>query len=219
MFESEDNMTQNDVQMERNGDDLLTEKNELNLLFIQAMVQLKSVISTCSYVPAPELQNMLLAACIDNSKETEEYQTETSSGHVFSDRSRSQQLSVISGFPHSEMGFGFGTNSSTGVSSGILKYIIHSSDANRLLVRSVEAVLQYLGRSILTENSESLELIVQNWKGSVLEYSMNVLVELVDHFAYQGEGQNECREICCTFFCGVVNGILNRDSLNMVIKI
>lgn len=219
MFESEDNMTLNDVQMGSNSDDLLTEQNELNLLFIQAMVQLKSVINTCSYIPAPELRNMLLAACVDNSKETEDYQTETNSGHVFSDRSRSQQLSVIPDFPHSEMGFGFGTNSSTGVSSGILKYIIHSSDANHLLVRSVEAVLQYLGRSILTANSESLELIVQNWKGSVLEYSMNVLVELVDHFAYQGEGQNECREICCTFFCNFVNGILNRDSLNMVIKI
>lgn len=113
------------------------------------------------------------------------------------------------------MGFGFGTNSSTGVSSGILKYIIHSSDANRLLVRSVEAVLQYLGRSILTADNKSLDLIVQNWKGSVLEYSMNVLVELVDHFAYQAEGQNECREICFTFFCNVVNGILDRDSLNM----
>lgn len=216
MFESEDNMTLNYVQMENNSDDLLTEQNELNLLFIQAMVQLKSVVNTCSYVPAPELRNMLLAAHTGNSKETDEYQTEPSIGQVFSDRSRSQQLTVIPDFPHSEMGFGFGTNSSTGVSSGILKYIIHSSDANRLLVRSVEAVLQYLGRSILTTNSESLELIVQNWKGSVLEYSLNVLVELVDHFAYQGEGQNECREICFTFFCNVVNGILNRDSLNMV---
>lgn len=216
MFEDEDNMTRTDVQMGSNSDDSLTEQNELNLLFIQAMVQLKSVVNTCSYVPALQLRNMLLAASTGNSKETEEYNTEPSIGQVFSDRSRSQQLTVIPDFQHSEMGFGFGTNSSTGVSSGILKYIIHSSDANRLLVRSVEAVLQYLGRSILTANSESLDLIVQNWKGSVLEYSVNVLVELVDHFTYQGEGQNECREICFTFFCDVVNRILNRDSLNMV---
>ena len=216
MFEGEDNMTSTDVQMESNSDDLLTEQNELNLLFIQAMVQLKSVVNTCSHVPAPKLRNMLLAASADKSKETEEYHTEPSIGPVFSDRSRSQQLKVIPDFPHSEMGFGFGTNSSTGVSSGVLKYIIHSSDTNRLLVRSVEAVLQYLGRSILTANSESLDLIVQNWKGSVLEYSVNVLVELVEHFAYQMEGQNECREICFSFFCNSVDGILNRDSLNMV---
>jgi hypothetical protein len=206
-------MTPTDVQMGSNSDDVLTEQNDLNLQFIQAMVQLKSVVNTCSYVPAPQLRNILLAACTGNSKETEEYQIDSSIGP---DRSRSQQLTVIPDFPHSEMGFGFGTNSSTTVSSGILKYIIHSSDANRLLVRSVEAVLQYLGRSILTEKSESLDLIVQNWRGSVLEYSLNVLVELVDHFAYQGEGQNECREICFTFFCNVVDGILNRDSLNMV---
>jgi len=216
MFEDEDNMTQTDVQLGSNGDDFLTEQNELNLLFIQAMVQLKSVVNSCSYVPALQLRNVLLAASTGNSKETEEYHTEPNTAQVFSGRSRSQQLTVIPDFQHSEMGFGFGTNSSTDVSSGILKYIIHSSDTNRLLVRSVEAVLYYLGQSILTADSESLDLIVQNWKGSVLEYSVNVLVELVDHFAYQVEGQNECREICFTFFCNVVNRILDRDSLNMV---
>jgi hypothetical protein len=216
MFEGEDNMTPIDVQMGSNSDDLLTEQNELNLQFIQAMVQLKSVVSTCSYVPAPQLRNILLAAHTGNSKETEQYQTDSSIQPVFSDRPRSQQLTLTPDFPHSEMGFGFGTNISTGVSCGTLKYIIHSSDANRLLVHSVEAVLQYLGRSILTEKTESLDLIVQNWKGSVLEYSLNVLVELVDHFAYQGEGQNECREMCFTFFCNVIDGILNTNSLNMV---
>jgi hypothetical protein len=216
MFEGEDNMTPTDFRMESDGDDLLTEQNEQNLQFIQAMVQLKSIVNTCSYVPAPELQNILLAAHTGNSKETEECQTDASLGLLFSDRSRSQQLAVIPDFSHSEIGFGFGTNSSTSVSSGILKYIIHSSDANHLLVRSVEAVLQYLGQSILTEKSESLDLIVQNWKGSVLEYSLNILVELVDRFAYQGDGQNECREICFTFFCSFVDGILSSDSLNMV---
>jgi hypothetical protein len=206
MFRSEDNMALTDVQMGNNSDDLLMEQNELNLQFIQAMVQLKSVVNTSSYIPASELQNILLTVNTGNNKAVEELQTDC--GQVL-DRS------IIPS--HSEMDFGFGTNRGTSVSSGILKYIIHSSNANRLLVCSVESVLQYLGQSILTEKLESLDLIVQNWKGSVLEYSLDVLIQLVDHFARQGEEQNECREVCFTFIRSVVDRILNNSSLNMVI--
>jgi len=216
MFESEDGMAQTDVQMGNNDDDLLMEQNEQNLQFIQAMVQLKSIVNTCSYVPAPELQNILAAVHTGNDIEGEEFQTDSCHGSVILGRSRCQQPSVIPSFPHSEIGFGFGTNRATSVSSGILKYIFHSFDANRLLVRSVQAVLQYLGQRILTEECESLDLIVQNWKGSVLEYSLDVVLELVDQFAYQGEEQNECSEVCFAFIRNIVDGILNTDALNMV---
>lgn len=208
LFESEDSMTWTDVQVGNSSDDLLMEQNELNLQFIQAMVQLKSVVNTCSYIPASELQNILLTVNTGNNKEVKEFQTDCGYG---SDRS------IIPNFPHSEMDFGFGTNRGASVSSGILKYITHSSDANRLLVHSVESVLQYLGQSILTEKCESLDMIVQNWKGSVLEYSLDVVIELVDHCARQGEEQNECREVCFSFIRNVVDRILNTDSLNMVI--
>ncbi|XP_021925448.1 uncharacterized protein LOC110832610 isoform X3 [Zootermopsis nevadensis] len=206
MFESENNMSWTDVQVGNDSDDLMMEQNEINLQFIQAMVQLKSVANSCSYVPTSELQNILLTVNTGNDREVKEFQTDCSHG---------PDRSVIPNFPHSELDFGFVTNRGSSVSSGILKYIIHSSDANRLLVRSIESVLQYLGQSILTEKYESLDKIVQNWKGSVLEYSLNVVVELVNYFGCQGEEQNECREVCFGFIRNVVDKILNTDSLNM----
>lgn len=212
MFESEDFMSQ----VDKNSDASLMEQNELNLRFIQAMIQLKSVVNTCSYISTTELQNILFAVHTDNSKEIDELQTGCGLGSLISHRSRNQQNTVIHDFPHSEIGFGFGTNRDSSVSGGILKYLMCSSGTNHLLVRSVEAVLQYLSQSILTEKCESLELIFQSWKGSVLEYSLNVVHQLVDHFAQQGEEQNECREVCSTFIRKVIDGILNADSLNMV---
>jgi hypothetical protein len=217
MFESEDAMSQTDVQVDNNSDDAsLMEQNELNLQFIQAMIKLKSVVNTCSYIPTTELQNILSTVHTNNGKEIHELQIDCGLGSLISQRSRNQQHTVIYDFPYSGLGFGFGTNRPSGVSGGILKYLMCSSDANYLLVRSVEAVLQYLGQSILTENCESLDLFFQNWKGSVLEYSLNVVLQLVDHFAQQGEEENECRSACFTFIRNVVDGILSTDSLNMV---
>ncbi|XP_023708421.1 uncharacterized protein LOC111864987 isoform X3 [Cryptotermes secundus] len=211
MFESEDFMSQ----VDKNSDASPMEQNELNLRFIQAMIQLKSVVNTCSYISATELQNILLAVHTDDSKETDELHTDCGHESLISHRSRNQQNTAIHNFPHSEIGFGFGTNRDCNVSGGILKYLMCSSGANHLLVRSVEAVLQYLSQSIQTEKSESLDLIFQSWKGSVLEYSLNVVHQLVDHFAQQGEEQNECREVCFTFIRNVIDGILNADSPNM----
>lgn len=211
MFESEDVMSQ----VDKNSDASLMELNELNLRFIQAMIQLKSVVNTCSYISTTELQNILLAVHTDN-REIDELQTGCGLGSLMSYRSRNQQNTIIHDFPHSEIGFGFGTNRDSNVSGGILKYLMCSSGANHLLVRSVEAVLQYLRQSILTEKCESLDLIFQSWKGSVLEYSLNVVHQLVDHFTQQGEEQNECREVCFTFIRNVIDGILNAESLNMV---
>jgi hypothetical protein len=207
-FESQDSLTWTDIQADNSSDDLLMQQNDLNLQFIQAMVQLKSVINTCSHIPASALQNILLTVNTGNKKETAAFQADCSYG---------SHTSVISDFPHYDMDFGFGTNRGATVSSGILKYIIHSSDASHLLVRSVESVLQYLGQSILTEKCELLDFIVENWKGSVLECSLNVVIELVDHLACQGEEQNECRVVCFSFIRSVVDRILNTDSLNMVI--
>jgi hypothetical protein len=217
MFEGEDAMSQTDVQVDNNSDASLMEQNELNLQFIQAMIQLKSVVNTCSYISTAELQNILSNVHPNNSKENHELQTECGLGSLISHRSRNQQHTLIHGFPHSGTGFGFGTNRDSNVSSGILKYLMCSSDANYLLLRSVEAVLRYLGQSILTEKCESLDSFFQNWKGSVLEYSLNVVLQLVDHFANQGEEENECRSVCFTFIRNVVDAILNTDSLNMVI--
>jgi hypothetical protein len=217
MFESEDVISQADVQVDNNSDASLMEQNKLNLQFIQAMIQLKSVVNKCSYISTTEIQNILSTVRTNNGKEIRELQIDCGLGSLISHRSRNQQHRVIHDFPHSGIGFGFGTNRDSSVSGGILKYLMFSSDAKYLLVRSVEAVLQYLGQSIRTENCESLNLFFQNWKGSVLEYSLNVVLQLVDHFAQEGEEENECRSVCFTFIRSVVDGILNTESLNMVI--
>jgi hypothetical protein len=212
MFESEDVTPQTD---NSSDDASLMEQNDLNLQFIQAMIKLKSAVNTCSHISTTELQNILSTVPTNSGREIHELQTDCGHRSLISHRSRNHR--VIYDFPDSGIGFGFGTNRPSSVSGGILKYLMCSSDANYLLVCSVEAVLQYLGQSILTENCESLDMFFQNWKGSVLEYSLNVVLQLVDHFAQQGEEENGCRSVCLAFIRSAVDGILSTDSQNMVI--
>ncbi|XP_069680345.1 uncharacterized protein [Periplaneta americana] len=220
MFDSQNKMKSNSV-IDEDGsiddEDTRMELNEKNLQFIQAMVQLKSIVNSCSYVPAAELENILSSV----SPSTEEHFPESRSnfqlpdtlGSVIPNSSTSQWNTSDPG--SSGMGLNSKRDGNAIVSSGILRYIIHSSDANRLLVHSVEAVLDYLGHSISINDGDKLDSIVRNWKGSVLEYSLNVMLELVENIACQGKERNECRDACIKFISNFIKGILYSDAMNM----
>ncbi|XP_049838255.1 uncharacterized protein LOC126283772 [Schistocerca gregaria] len=194
-----------------------TEETEFHLMFIQSMVQLKSAVSTCTFLRASVLKTIVNSMTTDVLYPGKEFGAEhnTSIGDVESVYSLNTmqsgpQMTEDSGYSSVEVG----KESDRKIPSSLLKYILCDSDANDLIVKSVETVLSYLEKSLSDDDEGTLEKIERDWRNSLLEDAVNILTDTVNILTQYDQGSGECRSACLGFIKKQIHRILTPSKIS-----
>ncbi|PSN35916.1 hypothetical protein C0J52_07171 [Blattella germanica] len=185
-------------------DGRLVNHHEFNLRFIEAMIQLKNIIESSSYVSASRLQDIFLKFPYHSGYNRKEIHNDSYNSKLFM-----STLSIATNPNHTV------NNGNMLLPNGILGYIIHSSDTNILLLQCVKAILNRLEHNLLTDNTTLLKTTIQNWKGSLLEDSLKVVFQLVNNTTGNGQRKNEYYKACLVFIHKIIEHLFSNDSLNM----
>lgn len=192
------------------------------------MIQLKSTINSCSSVKTSTFHNIMRSMPCDNTSNQcyiytnqnflHESQVPTLSfndqRNAFNSRAGTE-LTDDSGYDSIAV---YSSRAREGdVSSTMLKYLIYNSDANQVLLESVNIVLKHLETIVLNKDIICLKTNMQNWKGSLLEDAVSVLINIVN-LLHQDETVSASHSLCFKFIKKIIYSILE-DSQNTKVRI
>ncbi|KAK7870093.1 hypothetical protein R5R35_011074 [Gryllus longicercus] len=187
-----------------------TEDNvhEDHLQFIQAIIQLKSAAKIGNSLPVNEF-NEIISGFPQQCKQIFPISTD----NVYESSSGSRTF-ISQDVCDSGVGSSVTEESANEqISTTTISYLIRSSTIAKHIFDSVLSVTNYLYSCLFFGSIQTLEKCICNWKGSLIEVAVNVIVELVN-LANSPEDHNYCRA-CSDFITRVIDFIFMAKDVNV----